>query len=146
MEDYGRRIVVDLPFERALFETSHALRHEGLDIIWTLDVRDHVKWTLRQNLRQYVLLHACSAEVTAEALRHDLAAGTVLTTAIAIYELADGETAIVAAKPFAQLADDAAWRAKEPALARLADGEIARVARVLETLEHVAPHSHEWAA
>ena len=75
-----------------------------------------------------------------------LAVVASLTTTIAVYELADGETAIVSSGPFTGQAADPAGRSAAPALARLADREIARVDGVLDAIERIAPHSHERAA
>ena len=42
MGEYGRRIVVDIPFERAVAETSEAIRAEGFDLVSTIDLRDYL--------------------------------------------------------------------------------------------------------
>jgi hypothetical protein len=62
----------------------------------------------------------------------------MLTATVAIYELADGETAIVAAEPFAPVLADPAWRMAAPELARVADRESEQVARALMRLQHAA--------
>ena len=100
MERYGRRVVVDLPFETAVDETIHALRAEGFDLAGRMDVRRFLVHTLHHDFRRYVLLEVVSPEVTLEALRQDLDVGAVLPTTCAIFELADGETAVVVAEPF----------------------------------------------
>ena len=136
MNDYGRRIVVDWPFERALGETYCALRDEHMDVLAEVDVRDHLRRTMGHEFRQYVLLHTCSPALLLGALQHDLGSGPVLSNTIALYELADGETAIVAGEPLASVASDPRWREAAPELALLADDETSRVARVLSLLEH----------
>ena len=136
MNDYGRRIVVDWPFERALGETYCALRDEHMDVLAEVDVRDHLRRTMGHEFRQYVLLHTCSPTLLLGALQHDLASGPVLSNTIALYELADGETAIVAGELLASVASDPRWREAAPELALLADDETSRVARVLSLLEH----------
>lgn len=142
MTDYGRRIVVDLAFETAVGDTSRAIREEGLQVIARVDVRDHFKRDLGHDFRQYVLLEAWSPELAAEALQRNLDAGTLLHTSFAIYELADGETAVVAAEPFSPLAAEPEWRREAPELATIADEEGQRVARVLDRLQRASSASH----
>ena len=144
MQDYGRRVVVDLTFDRAVHETVEAFQAEGLDILGRVDVSDYAQTRLHHDLRRYVLLQALPASLTIEALQHDLDAGPMLTATVAIYELADGETAIVAAEPFAPLLADPAWQMAAPELARVADQESEQVARALMRLQHAASRAqHE---
>jgi hypothetical protein len=70
----------------------------------------------------------------------------VLPATIAVYELADGETAVVAAEPFAPMLEDRGWRESAPALAALADEESQALARALERLERLAPREEPAAA
>jgi uncharacterized protein (DUF302 family) len=136
VQDYGRRIVVDLTFDRAVHETVEAFQAEGLDIMGRVDVSDYSQSRLRHDLRRYVLLQALPAKLTLEALQQDLDAGPMLTATVAIYELADGETAIVAAEPFAPLVADPAWQMAAPELASIAEQESEQVARALMRVQH----------
>lgn len=140
MNDYGRRIVLDLGFEAVLGEVSRAIREEGLQMIARVDIRDHFWRHLGHDFRQYFLLDAWSPEFAFEALRHNLEAGTMFPTTFAIYELADGETVVVAKEPLSSLAADSEWRKEAPALATIADRECERVARVLARLQHASSH------
>jgi uncharacterized protein (DUF302 family) len=140
MNDYGRRIVIDLGFEAALGETSRAIREEGLQVLARIDVRDHLWRDLAHDFRRYYLLEAWSPELALEALRNNLEVGTILSTTFAIYELADGETAVVAKESFSQIAADPDWRRDAPAVAALVDRESLRVARVLERLQRIPSH------
>ena len=134
MSDYGRRIVVDLPFEEAIGIARRAVREQGLDVIARVDVRDRFRRELAHDFRRYLLFEVWSPELALEALRQDLDAGTILPTTIVIYELADGETAISAREPLFPLAAHAGWRQHAPALATMADLESERIARVFATL------------
>jgi uncharacterized protein (DUF302 family) len=138
VERYGRRVVADLPFETAVDETIHALRAEGFDLAGRMDVRRFLVHTLHHDFRRYVLLEVVSPEVTLEALRQDLDVGAVLPTTCAIFELADGETAVVVAEPFGGLGSDAEWRRTAPALAVLADQACEQIARALNRLQQAA--------
>jgi uncharacterized protein (DUF302 family) len=94
MLDDGRRVVIDLPFDEAVAETTRAIEAEGLEVIGRLDVRDHFHIELLHDFRRYLLLDAWAPLAAFEALRRDLDAGATLPLRVAIYELADGETAV----------------------------------------------------
>ena len=143
MQDYGRRVIVDLTLDRAVHETVDALQAEGLDVRARVDVTDYAQSRLHHDLRRYVLLQALPASLTMEALQHDLDAGPMLTATVAVYELADGETAVVAAEPFAPLQSDPAWQMAAPELARVAEQESEQVARALMRLQH-APSQAQY--
>ena len=95
MVDDARRVVVDLPFEAALGETTRTIHAEGLEVIGRIDVRDHFNVSLRREFRQYELIEAWPPADAFEALRLDLDAGATLPLRFALYELADGETAVI---------------------------------------------------
>ena len=144
MKRYGRRLVVDLPYELALAEAMWALHEEMIEVIGHCDVREFIDRRLHHPLRRYVLLEVASPELTLHALRRDLEVGPVLPTTIALFELADGETAVIAAEPFGGLAADPQWRETDPSLAAIADqagGQLARALRRLQqAADNHAPH------
>ncbi len=140
MTTYGRRLVVDADFERALIETMRAVQLEGLDILTRLDLREHLKRHAHHECRRYVLLQVASPDLMLRALQTDIEAGPFLPVTIGVYELADGETAVEATQPFAPVLADTRWRDERPALAALADTENAllekaftRIAAVVST-------------
>ena len=142
MNDYGRRIVVDSDFDRTVDNVVHAFRDEGLDVISRFDVRGYLRHTIQHEFRRYVLLQVSAPRLMLEALRDDLGVGAILPVTIAIHELADGETAVVASEPFGPVLGDAAWRKAAPALADLADEESGQVARALARLAHLKGVRH----
>lgn len=139
MEDYGRRVIIDSSFDRTLDETIRAFQAEGLDVITRFDVREYLRRSLEHDFRRYVLLQVSAPRLMLEALRDDLGVGAILPVTIAVHELADGETAVVASEPFGEVLGDLAWREAAPALARLADEESEQVARALARLQHIVP-------
>src|SRR4026209_375796 len=98
MTDYGRRIVLDRGFAATLADVSRALREEGLQTVGRFDVRHHFLQTQRHDFRRYFMIQAWSPELALEALTANLDVGTSLLATFAIYELADGETAVVASE------------------------------------------------
>ena len=138
MEIYGRRVVVDMPLDSALTELTAALRDEGFTILSRVNLRQMLEQTVQADLRQYVLMEVALPDVVRDALREDIGVGVILPTAIAVFELADGETAIVVADPFAGLTAEPDWRRSSPQLAALADETCDRMAAALEELEQDA--------
>jgi uncharacterized protein (DUF302 family) len=143
MDDYGRRIILDVPFEQALARTSVALHHEGFDVVAIVDVRDYLAQNAHHECRRYVLLEALLPQVTLDALQHDSGTGPMLPTTIAIYELPDGETAVAATPALAPVAFDFGWRAGRPAVAAIADRAAERLARTFARLQE---RQHDSAA
>jgi uncharacterized protein (DUF302 family) len=94
MVDEGRRVLIDLPFETAVGATTGAIQREGLTVIARIDVREHFKTELHHGFRQYMLLEAWVPALAFEEIRADLDEGPRTPIRFAVYELADGETAI----------------------------------------------------
>jgi uncharacterized protein (DUF302 family) len=134
MSDYGRRIVVDENVQTVIHILNEAMEAEGLRPLAQIDVREQFARELSHDFRRYVLVHAWSPEFARDALRHNLDVGTVLPVAVAVYELGDGETAVVANRPFAPFEDDYQGRGNFPALASIADRETQRLARVIDRI------------
>lgn len=137
--DVGRRIVVDLGFAEALGAANRAFREEGLFVLTRFDVRDHFMRDQRHLFRLYEMLEVWSPELAVDALSHHLDAGLILPTRIVLYELADGETAMVVGDPLAPMASQPRWRKDFPALAAIADQERQRLARAVGRVPHHSP-------
>ncbi len=134
MSDYGRRLVIDADFESTVGAVCRAIRDEGLQVLAHTDVREHFWRHLSRDFRHYALIEAWSPDSAFDALQRDPDASTVFPTRFAVYELADGGTAVAATAPMAPLADEVGWRAQAPTLAAVADREREHIARVLERL------------
>ena len=126
-DDYGRRIVLDTSFEGGLTATTDALLRAGFQIAARVDVREELRRTLNHDCRRYTLLVVYTPETMLKVLLLDLAAGPALPVTVAVYELVDGEVAVVIPPPFEALSNDRNWRKAQPALARCADDEAARL-------------------
>lgn len=136
--DYGRRIVIDLDFDRAVIETERALRAEGIAVLARIDAREHFRRTLGHDFRRYALLHVWSPDLALQAMQRDLDTGAIAPATFAMYELADGETAMTVTEPFSPLLSDLAAQREAPVLVALADEQSERVARVLRRLQQSA--------
>src|SRR5262245_18647769 len=104
MADYGRRLVLDVPFERSVTQTIRALHAEGFDMIGSIDVRSYLARNAHHECRRYLLLEALLPQLTLDALQRDIGIGPILPTTVAVYELPDGETAVAASPALASVA------------------------------------------
>jgi uncharacterized protein (DUF302 family) len=141
MDDYGRRVILDIPFELAIAETSQALRQEGFDVVARFDVRDYLARTLHHECRRYMLLEALAPDLMLDALQHDPGVGALLPITVGVYELPDGETAVVASPALAPVVGDLGWRAALPALAAIGDRASDQLAQALDSLQRLAHRS-----
>ena len=141
MDDDGRRVSLDLPFDRAVEATSHAFLAEGFDLVAALDIRTYLARNAHHDDRRCLLLTALLPQLTLEALQHGPEIGAVVPAVIAIDEPADGETAVAASPALAPAMSDLGWRTGRPALAAIADRAGERVARALDRLPHAPVHS-----
>lgn len=138
METFGRRITLDLPFDVAVRELRAALAEQRISLLAQSDVHDYLERTVHHDIRRYALLVVAIPEVVLDALRLDLSIGPLLVTTVAVFELADGETEVVVAEPFAGLGSNASWRHACPKLAVLADRSCDQLARALSEMEEAA--------
>jgi uncharacterized protein (DUF302 family) len=136
MESYGRRIVLDMPIAAALTALTGALARQGFTVLGRVDVRDYIDRTLHSDFRRYELLEVAVPAIVHDALCEDISIGALLPTAVAVFELADGETAVSVAEPFGGLASRPGWRqSAAPRLAAVVDDTCHRLAVALEELQ-----------
>jgi uncharacterized protein (DUF302 family) len=140
MNDFGRRLLLDAPFDVVLGETCRALREEGLQVIARVDVRDRLWRDLRHNFRPCMRLEAWAPEPALRAAEEDVDAVIALPSTVLVYEAADGRTAVLAEEPLAPMIADPEWRRERPVLRAIADDEAARIARVLGRVQHAVEH------
>src|SRR5580765_5830433 len=141
MGEYGRRIVLDLPFEQAVAEATTAIHAEGFDLVCTIDLRHYLVTHAHHDCRRYLLFGVLLPQLTLDALRQDPELGPLLLTTIAIYELPDGETAVAASPSLSPVVFEFGWRAGSPALAAIADRAGERLARAFDRLQRVTSES-----
>jgi uncharacterized protein (DUF302 family) len=138
MGDWGRRLVLDVTFNQVIPVVLQELQHEGFEILGQLDVRDAVRRSLKADLRRYTILSVWHPSLTFDALRESLEIGVELPVNIAIYELADGETAITVAEPFPSLTSDRGWREECPELLPIERQLSDHLAQALGRISHLA--------
>lgn len=116
MDDWGRRLVVDAAFDRVVSTVFEEFEREGFQVCGRLDLRDALWQALGEDCRRYTILTVWNPAIAAQALRHSLDIGVELPLNVAVYELADEETAITVAEPLPGLSDDRSWQNDCPEL------------------------------
>ena len=139
VDDYRRRLVLDMDFDRAMSDMTQAFRAEGLEPIARTDVRELFRHAIghdMHDLKRFVLLEVWSTHDAVDAYQHDPDSEAVLPATFAIEELSDGRTAITASEPLSWLLWDRASQRSAPGVATFADGQDHRVAHVMDRLQH----------
>jgi uncharacterized protein (DUF302 family) len=134
MDGTSRRITLDAPFDHAVAETLHAFHAEGFDVVSTLDLRRYLSLSAHHDCRRYLLVEMLLPQLALDAVREDPELGPMLPTTVAIFELPDGETVVMATPSLGAVLFDFGWRAGKPAAAAVADRAAERVARAFERL------------
>jgi uncharacterized protein (DUF302 family) len=134
MTSQARPLVLDKPFEQAVAAVNAVLRDAGFHVMARVDLRDDMRRLMRHDFRQYLLLTVATPGMLFESLRRDLAIGPFLPATVAVYELADGETAVVASIPSGALLRSRSWKEAQPRVAALAAKEAERLTGALREL------------
>lgn len=116
MNDWGRRLVLDVGFDHVVSMASEELQREGFEVLGRLDVREGIRRTLDEDFRRYTIVSVWHPALALQALRRSLDVGVELPLNIAIYELADQETALTVPDPLPSLSADRTWREECPEL------------------------------
>ena len=101
--NYGMRIALPIPYERAIERTTEALKAEGFGVLTTIDVRETLKKKLDAEFRKYVILGACNPPLAKQALEAELDVGLLLPCNVVVYEDQPGHSVVAAMAPVAAL-------------------------------------------
>lgn len=135
MNDWGRRLVVDAAFDRVVSTVFEEFERDGFRVSGRLDLREALWQALGEDCRRYTILTVWHPAIAAQALHHSLDIGVELPINVAVYELADKETAITVAEPLPGLSDDRSWRDDCPELLPI---ELQLSDRLAQTLGRIA--------
>ena len=102
--DYGLKVDVPLPYERAVERAREELGKEGFGVLTEIDVRATLKKKLDVEFRPYVILGACNPPLAHKALSAERDIGLLLPCNVIVYAGDKPGTSVVAAlDPVAQL-------------------------------------------
>lgn len=96
------KIILNIPFEKALEEIKLALKNEGFGVLMEIDVKNTLKEKINVDFKKYVILGACQPQLAHEALKKDLEAGLLLPCNLVLYE-DEGKVVVSAIDPIAML-------------------------------------------
>ena len=105
MEDtrYGLRVEIPVTYDRAVEQTTAALKEQGFGVLTTIDVQQTLKQKLDRDFRKYVILGACNPPLADRALHAELEVGLLLPCNVVIYETSPGRSVVAAMAPLAAL-------------------------------------------
>lgn len=132
--NYGLRVDLNEPYERALERATAALKEEGFGVLTTIDVRQTLKQKLDRDFRKYTILGACNPALADRALRTELEIGLLLPCNVIVYEREPGSSSVAAMAPLPAMG--IVGNTELTSVAREAD---ARLRSALLRLEHAAP-------
>lgn len=75
---FGFGTTLDLPFEKAVEQTTHALKAEGFGVLTTIDVRQTMRDKLDIAYEPYVILGACNPQLAHRGLQVEYQLGLLL--------------------------------------------------------------------
>lgn len=100
---YGLRVEIPVSYDRAVEQTTVALKDQGFGVLTTIDVQQTLKQKLDRDFRKYVILGACNPPLADRALHAELEIGLLLPCNVIVYETSPGRSAIAAMAPLAAL-------------------------------------------
>jgi uncharacterized protein (DUF302 family) len=105
MEDtrYGLRVEIPVSYDRAVEQTTAALKEQGFGVLTTIDVQQTLKQKLDREFRKYVILGACNPPLADRALHAELEVGLLLPCNVVVYETSPGRSVVAAMAPLAAL-------------------------------------------
>ena len=128
---YGLRVALDVPYDRAVVRTIDALKGQGFGVLTTIDVQQTLKAKLDRDFRKYVILGACNPPLADRALHAELEIGLLLPCNVIVYETDASSSVVVAMAPLTALG----IVGDNPALADVAREADERLRAALSQLE-----------
>jgi uncharacterized protein (DUF302 family) len=128
---YGLRVELPVPYERAIELATTALKDQGFGVLTTIDVKQTLQQKLQHDFRKYMILGACNPPLAERALHAELEVGLLLPCNVIVYEATPERSVVAAMAPLAALG----IVSNNQALAAVAAEADARLGRALSTLE-----------
>ena len=101
--DYGLRVRVAIPYEKAIERVTAALAAQGFGVLTEIDVRATLQKKLGVEMRRYVILGACNPHLAHRALTAEPEVGLLLPCNVIVYEADGGGSVVAAVDPDAML-------------------------------------------
>ena len=137
MDDFCRRLTLEMPFEASLGVIADALDGAGFDVI-AIDVSDELSPAMNHDCPHCLLLIISPAQKRLDGMQDGPAGDTILPATVALHEAPGGATAVVAGEAFQPVSSNHALDDGCPEPLAIATIESERLARVLDELSHHA--------
>lgn len=126
--NYGMRINLQVPYERAREQVIEALKEQGFGVLTEIDVKATLKQKLDVDFGKYTILGACNPPLAHRALSAEPEIGLLLPCNVIVYEEGAGSVVSIV-DPIAMLG-----MVDKPELKSVADEARARLERVADRL------------
>ena len=103
MEYYFSTHLKNIPFEKAVSQTTEALRREGFGVLTEIDMKTTLKKKLDVDFYNYKILGACNPPLAHQALLAENKIGTMLPCNVIVQERESGTIEIAAVDPAASM-------------------------------------------
>jgi uncharacterized protein (DUF302 family) len=127
--NYGMRVVLDMPFADTVDAITYALKTEGFGVLTEINVQKTLKQKLDVDFRRYIILGACNPLLAHQALQNELEIGLLMPCNVIVYETNEGKTAVAIADPIVMLTITGV-----PALQEMAEQAKAKFTRALNNI------------
>jgi uncharacterized protein (DUF302 family) len=134
---YGTGFTLALPFDEAVRRTRDALAAAGFTVVAEIDMAATLRRRLGHELRPYVILGACDADLAADALDVEPDVGLLLPWNVVVYAADEPWRSVVTAID----AEAVLGLTREPGLESIADEVGARLRRAIAGLAVRVPET-----
>ena len=117
-------------YDTVIMKVKEALREEGFGVVSTINMQEKIKDKLGKDIRQYVILGACSPKHAYQALMAEDKIGTMLPCNVIVQEVGEGKYEVAAVNPIASM-----QAIKNPELGVVAQEVTVHLKRVIENLK-----------
>jgi len=96
-QKYGQSRTVDKPFDKAVEDTTEALKEQGFGVLSEIRLDEKLKEKLGVDFRRYVILGACNPPLAYKTLQEEINVGLLLPCNVIVYEADEKGRSVVAA-------------------------------------------------
>jgi uncharacterized protein (DUF302 family) len=121
--------LLSIDFDKAIEQTTAALKREGFGIITEIDVQETLKKKINVQFRPYRILGACNPTLAHEALKLEDKVGTMLPCNVVVQAASPGQVEVAAIDPVASMS-----AIENPALLEKARDVRARLEKAINSL------------
>jgi uncharacterized protein (DUF302 family) len=126
--EYGKTIMLEMPFEDAVPGVKAAFKEQGFGILTEIDIKATLKEKIDVDVDPYIILGACNPDLARRALEIEPEIGLLLPCNVVVRQ-SEGRVLVHALDPAVMVSIP-----ERPELQGIADEAGARVAGALDTL------------